>query len=161
MCNNYCKIFTNKRKYKHIKKIVHIESKTMKKIILVLFLFVAAATQAQDTSNFKKETIEFIKLTGSGAAFDDAIAQIGAMVSEANKDAYQKEANATLDGLYDKLADLYMTEFSQEEIKELVAFYNTDLGKKLSEKQLSLTQKGLMLGQSWGMELQGIAQKYN
>lgn len=133
----------------------------MKKTIFVLLFLITAVAQAQDTSDFKKETIEFIKLTGSGAAFDDAISQIGAMVSEANKEAYQKEANATLDGLYEKLADLYMTEFTHDEIRELVAFYNTDLGKKLSEKQLSLTQKGMMLGQSWGMELQGIAQKYN
>jgi hypothetical protein len=133
----------------------------MKKLLLVL-LFVGAVCQAQQSPEFKKETIEFIKLTGSAAAFDDAIAQISAMmVSDANKEAYLKEANATLDGLYDKLADLYMTEFTQEEVKELVAFYNTDLGKKLSEKQLSLTQKAMMLGQSWGMELQTIAQKYN
>lgn len=134
----------------------------MKKSIFVLLFLVNTVIQAQDTSDFKKETIEFIKLTGSGAAFNDAISQIGTMmVSEANKEAYQKEANATLDNLYDKLADLYMTEFTQDEIKELVAFYHTDLGKKLAEKQLSLTQKGMMLGQSWGMELQTIAQKYN
>lgn len=133
----------------------------MKNITLILFLFVTVILQAQETSQFKKETIEFIKLTGSGAAFDSAISQIGAMVPEENRDAYQKEANATLDGLYDKLADLYMTEFTQSEIKELVTFYNTDLGKKLSEKQLSLTEKGMMLGQSWGMELQAIMQKYN
>lgn len=133
----------------------------MKKVLPILLLFVTIVTYAQDTSEFKKETIEFIKLTGSGAAFDNAIDQIGAMVSDANKEAYQKDANATLDGLYDKLAELYMTEFTQTEIKELVAFYNTDLGKKLAEKQLSLTQKGMMLGQSWGMELQAIAQKYN
>lgn len=135
----------------------------MKKIIVACLFTLALATQiqAQDTSEFKKETIEFIKLTGSGAAFDNAIEQIGAMVSDANKAAYQKDANATLDGLYDKLAYLYMTEFTQPEIKELVAFYKTDLGKKLAEKQLSLTQKGMMLGQSWGMELQAIAQKNN
>lgn len=133
----------------------------MKKILFILFLFASVIIHAQDNSEFKKETIEFIKLTGSGAAFDNAIAQIGAMMSEANKEAYQKEANATLDGLYDKLADLYMTEFTQKEIKELVAFYHTDLGKKLAKKQLSLTQKGMMLGQNWGMELQAITQKYN
>lgn len=133
----------------------------MKKIILVVFLFVTVITQGQEASEFKKETIEFIKLTGSGAAFDSAITQIGAMVSETNQDAYQKEAHATLEGLYDKLADLYMSEFTQAEIKELVAFYHTDLGKKLAEKQLILAEKSMMLGQSWGMELQGITQKYN
>lgn len=144
------------------KPLIPIKSIIMKNFLLILLLCVVARSQAQQSPEFKKETIEFIKLTGSAAAFDDAIAQIGAMmVSDANKEAYQKEANATLDGLYDKLADLYMTEFTQEEIKELVAFYNTDLGKKLSEKQLSLTQKAMMLGQSWGMELQTIAQKYN
>ena len=98
----------------------------MKKILLVCFFMVAIATQAQDNTDFKNETIEFIKLTGAGAAFENAIAQIGGMVSE-----------------------------------ELVAFYNTDLGKKLAEKQLGLTQKAMMFGQSWGMEVQTIAQKYN
>jgi uncharacterized protein len=133
----------------------------MKKILLVCMFIVAITTNAQDSSDFKNETIEFLKLTGAGTAFENAIAQIGAGVSEENKEAYTNEANGTLDGLYEKMAELYMEEFTQDEIKELVAFYNTDLGKKLAEKQLALTQKAMMFGQSWGMEVSGIAQKYN
>ena len=133
----------------------------MKKTLLVCLLFVAFAAQAQENTEFKKETIEFIKLTGAGAAFENAIAQIGAMVPEAKKEAYTTEANGTLDSLYIKMAELYMVEFTQDEVKELIAFYNTDLGKKLAEKQLGLTQKAMMFGQTWGMEVQGIAQKYN
>lgn len=135
----------------------------MKKVLLGCLFVLAVSTQvkAQENSEFKTETVEFLKLTGAGAAFENAIGQIGAMVSEENKAAYTTEANGTLDGLYEKMAELYMTEFNQEEIKELVAFYNTDLGKKLAEKQLGLTQKAMMFGQSWGMEVQGIAQKYN
>jgi hypothetical protein len=112
----------------------------MKKILLICLVFVAIATQAQVQSEFKKETVEFIKLTGASAAFESGIAQLGAIVSVENKDAYTKEANATMDGLYDKIAGLYMSEFTKEEIKELVAFYNSDLGKKLANKQLGLTQ---------------------
>jgi hypothetical protein len=136
----------------------------MKKVLLTCLFMVAVALQVQaqaEDSEFKKETVEFIKLTGAGAAFENAIDQIGAMVTEENKEAYIEEANGTLDGLYDKMADLYMAEFTQDEIKELVAFYHTDLGKKLAEKQLGLTEKAMMFGQSWGMEIQGIAQKYN
>lgn len=59
------------------------------------------------------------------------------------------------------MAELYIAEFTREEIQELVKFYKSDIGKKLAEKQLSLTQKGMMMGQSWGMKVQGIAQKYN
>jgi hypothetical protein len=117
--------------------------------------------QAQETTDFKNETVEFLKLTGAGAAFESAIAQLGGMVTDENKEAYTKEANATLVGLYDKMAGLYMEEFTHEEIKELIAFYNTDLGKKLADKQLDLMQKAMMFGQSWGMEVQAIAQKYS
>lgn len=134
----------------------------MKNVLLICLVLVGLVAQAQDNnSEFKNETIAFIKLTGATAAFDSAIAQIGNMVSDTNKDAYTKEAEGTLDALYDKMATLYMTEFTEAEIKELVAFYKTDLGKKLAEKQLALSQKAMMYGQSWGMELQSIAQKYN
>ncbi|MEW4922404.1 DUF2059 domain-containing protein [Algibacter sp. 2305UL17-15] len=133
----------------------------MKNLVLAFVLLSAISIQAQDTSEFKTETIEFIQLTGATKAFDEAINQIGAMVSEENKEAYTKEAKATLTGLYAKMSELYMAEFTRDEIQELVKFYKTDLGKKLAGKQLSLAQKGMMMGQSWGMEVQGIAQKYN
>lgn len=135
----------------------------MKKVLLAC-LFVATFSmqiEAQDNSEFKQETIEFIKITGAGAAFESAIDQIGMMVPAENKEAYTKEAMGTLDALYGKMAGLYMGEFTRDEIKELVAFYHTDLGKKLAEKQLGLTQKAMTFGQSWGMEVQAIAQKHN
>ncbi|MFD0990570.1 DUF2059 domain-containing protein [Mariniflexile jejuense] len=134
----------------------------MKKILLIgIFLTVLTVKAQEENTVFKTETIEFIKLTGAGAAFDDAIAQIGFKVSEEKKADYTKEALATLDALYDKMAVLYMAEFTQNEIKELTAFYHTDLGKKLAKKQLSLTQKAMGFGQAWGMEVSEIAQKYN
>lgn len=135
----------------------------MKKLLALLFFTIGITfqSQAQENVDFKKETVEFIKLTGAGAAFDSAIAQIGTMVSTENKEAYTKEANGSLVGLYDKMAELYMTEFTQSEIKDLIEFYKTDLGKKLAEKQLGLTQKAMAFGQTWGMKVQGIAQKYN
>ena len=48
-----------------------------------------------------------------------------------------------------------------EEIKELVAFYKTDLGKKVSSKQVGLSQQAMVLGQAWGGEIQQIAQKHS
>ena len=133
----------------------------MKKLLLVCVLMLTITVKAQDHTEFKNVTIEFIKLTGAGAAFEKAIALIGSGVTEANNEAYTEEAKGTLDALYVKMAELYMAEFTQDEIKELVAFYKKDLGKKLAEKQLGLTQKAMKYGQSWGIEIQGIAQKYN
>lgn len=134
----------------------------MKKVLLVCLLSAAfiLQLQAQDNSDYKNETIEFLKLTGAGDAFVSAISQIGTIVPADKKEAYTKEAKGTLDGLYDKMAELYMAEFTPKEIKELTAFYKTDLGKKLAKKQLGLTQKAMAFGQTWGMEVQGIAKKY-
>ena len=132
----------------------------MKKVVLVFALLRSVTSHAQDSAEFKKETIEFLKTTGTGTAFENAISQLGAMVPESNKAAYINEAQGTLDGLYDKLADLYMGEFTHDEIQELVVFYKTDLGKKLAEKQFGLGQKAMTFGQSWGLEVQKIAQKY-
>lgn len=129
-------------------------------LVLCAFLLTITVKAQEETTQFKSQTIEFIKLTGAVAAFDDAISQIGFKVSEDKKAAYTKEASATLEPLYDKIAELYMEEFTQDEIKELTAFYHTDLGKKLAKKQLSLSQKAMMFGQSWGMEISEIAQKY-
>lgn len=133
----------------------------MKHLLLVFVLVLTISTYAQDDADFKAETVEFIKLTGATKAFDDAIDQLGSMVSQENKEAYKKEAEGTLDALYNEMATLYMAEFTREEIQELVKFYKTDIGKKLANKQVSLAQKGMMMGQSWGMKVQGIAQKYN
>lgn len=133
----------------------------MKKLVLVFVLVSTISITAQENDTFKSETIEFLKLTGATKVFDGAIDQIGNMVSAENKEAYKKEAVGTLDALYEEMAELYMAEFTRDEIQELLKFYKSDIGKKLAEKQLTLTQKGMMMGQSWGMKVQGIAQKYN
>ncbi len=132
----------------------------MKKLFFTLAFICAITIQAQDTSKFKQQTIEFIKLTGTAAAFDSAISQLGMQVPETKMDAYKQEANGTLDDLYGKIAELYMKEFTPEDIAELTAFYKTDLGKKLASKQTNLTQSAMMVGQTWGMKVQQIAQKY-
>lgn len=134
----------------------------MRKLVAIfIFLMITVTISAQENPEFKNQTIEFLKLTGTGAAFENAIGQIGATVPELNRVAYTEEANTTLDGLYSKMADLYMKEFTPDEIKELVAFYNTDLGKKVSSKQMALSQQAMMLGQAWGGEIQQIAQKHS
>lgn len=133
----------------------------MKNVLFFLALSLTFSVTAQDDVEFKSEAIEFIKLTGATKAFDDAIDQIGGLVSAENKAAYKTEATATLDDLYIKMADLYMAEFTREEISKLVDFYKSDIGKKLAGKQVLLAQKGMVMGQSWGMKVQEIAQKYN
>jgi len=131
-----------------------------KQITILLFLIFTLSLSAQENSQFKEDAIKFIKLTGTEAAFDGVITQLEADIPEVNHEAYRKAAIKTTNGLYGKIADLYMNEFSHAEIKDLIQFYHSPVGKKLAEKQLLLTQKGLGLGQNWGIEMQQLATKY-
>jgi hypothetical protein len=133
----------------------------MKKIILLGAFLLAFSVQAQENVAFKNDAIKLMKATGS-SSFDGAITQIGTAVGVAQdkNEQYTAEANGTLKGLYSKMADLYTAEFTHDEVKELLKFYDSDLGKKMASKQLLISQKGMMMGQKWGMEVQGIAQKY-
>lgn len=132
----------------------------MKNFLLVSLFFAVSFMQAQTDEAYKAEAIKFIKLTGATSAFDAAIEQLGASVPVEKKEAYTKEAEGTLNVLYDKMADLYMDEFTHKEIKELIAFYHSPLGKKLASNQLQITQKAMLLGQNWAVDVRDVAKKY-
>ncbi len=134
----------------------------MKKIILLGAFVLAFSAQAQDNTAYKNDAIALIKATGAGTSFEAAIAQIGTGlgVAQDKNEQYTAEANGTLNGLYSNMANLYTAEFTHDEIKELLKFYESDLGKKMASKQMILSQKGMMMGQKWSMEVQAIAQKY-
>ena len=69
-------------------------------------------------------------------------------------ESYQAKANAALDRAvgWDKLkpdmVKLYTTNFTESELKDLVAFYQSPLGKKVLEKMPQLTQQSAQLTQA-------------
>jgi small redox-active disulfide protein 2 len=49
---------------------------------------------------------------------------------------------------------------SVAEIKELLTFYETPIGKKLASKTGELGQKGMVAGQAWGIKIQQLIEQY-
>lgn len=133
----------------------------MKKVVLAIvcvFMFFATAT-AQENEAFKEDTVKLLKIT-SQDAFEQVINQMARMVSEDKKSEFKVEAAKTLDGVIESISKIYMAEFTHDEIKDLLAFYATPTGFKMAEKTMVLAQKSMVVGQTWGMELQGIASKF-
>ena len=93
-------------------------------------------------------------------ALQPMIDQFSGMVAADKKEAFLKEVNATFPELYATMAKTYMKEFTHEEIKKLLEFYNSEIGKKMSAKQGTMQQQLMMAGQAWGMKVQGILGKY-
>lgn len=132
----------------------------MKKLLFLLIATSSFGLYAQETSTALDKAIRLIKATGADNSFEDAVVQIGAMVPEKNKAAYMAEAKETFTDIYHQLGAIYAEELTEAEMDEIISFYESDLGKKLASKQALLAQKGMAIGQTWGMKVGQIAQKY-
>jgi hypothetical protein len=55
-------------------------------------------------------------------------------------------------GLKDKLVEVYGKYFDDEEMSDLLRFYDSKSGKKMLEKTPELIKESMALGQAWGMQ---------
>jgi hypothetical protein len=137
----------------------------MKKVILVL-VFVLGAVWAKDvnsTTNAEKLDKETLKITYELFEATGLKKNMDFMIEKSVKKLIArvpklKSAEEDLKKFYDKyisydavkedMAKIYAQEFTKEEIKELLKFYNSPVGKKAVEKMPVLFKKGAMLGQN-------------
>lgn len=63
------------------------------------------------------------------------------------------EAMNVKGGLVDRMVPLYHRQFTHEEIKGMLVFYESPLGKKVAQALPVLTQESVELGQEWGESL--------
>lgn len=133
----------------------------MKKLILsIAFVCVAQLGMAQSQDAFKKDIIEMIKASGSAGQMSIAKDQILTMISEDKQADFIKEFDATLPALYDKMAEVYMKNYTHEDVKEMLKFYNTPIGKKITANSEKITKEAMAASQEWAMGLQGMMMKY-
>jgi uncharacterized protein len=132
----------------------------MKKIVLsFLFVLVAHVGFAQDAA-FKADVLKLIKASGSTVAMESAKGQIMAMIPESKHAAFSKDFDATMPALYEKMAEIYMKEYTHADVKEMLKFYDSPVGKKMAEKAGVIYEASMLAGQEWGMGLQDMLMKY-
>jgi hypothetical protein len=131
----------------------------MKKLILMIaVLFLSQLAIAQDA--FKEDVLKVLKASGSAAQMELAKDQVLVNIKEDKKAEFSKDFDASLPSLYDKMAKVYMTTYTHDEIKQMLVFYNSPIGIKMGQKAGELAKKNMQAGQEWGAELQGLMMKY-
>lgn len=131
----------------------------MKKLFFTLVV-VLTAQLGTAQSTFKDDVIKFLQISGSNAQMDVAKKQILGMIPEAKHAEFNKEFDATMPSFYDKVAEVYMKEYTHDDLKQMIKFYESPIGKKISTKAGTIYEQSMLVGQEWGMELQGILMKY-
>lgn len=132
----------------------------MKKIILTaVFAFATFSGFAQDET-LKKDVLKVIELSGSGGQMAAAKKQLLGMIPKEKQAAFIIEFDALMPKIYDASAKVYMEEFTKEDIKAMLAFYESPVGKKMAEKSeviATKSQEGMAALQG---EIQALMMKY-
>lgn len=126
-----------------------------------VFLLVGFTSFAQETKDsYKAKAVQLIEIN-SGATFDVMLKPLVGMVAEENKEAFKAEVKESMKDLFDQLAVVYMESFTEAELDEILAFYATPVGQKMTAELPVITEKSMQIGQQWGMKLQPLMAKYS
>ncbi|GLB47712.1 DUF2059 domain-containing protein [Neptunitalea lumnitzerae] len=139
----------------------------MKKVFLLLFIIVTlqgvCAQNEESAVAYEAKVHELLKVGGTEAVFKASIENIFAMYEQQNSgnDSVLKLLEAVKDDLRNQpledlvamLTPVYKKHFTMEDLDQLIAFYNSDIGKKLVEKTPMIMQESSQIGQLWGRKL--------
>lgn len=130
----------------------------MKQLYVFVFLFLIAVNTNAQADTKEKLVKEMLELSGAGKM---AFQTMEMMISSYKKqmpdvktdfwDEFMKEAQTG--DLITMIAPVYAKHFTEDEIKELIAFYKTPVGKKLVEKLPAISQESYSIGETWGKAL--------
>lgn len=142
--------------------------------VAVLAIVFSAQVHANDIDPVKKKLIdELLEQTGQSAAavgmqFSQMFnQQVAAMLRQSNPDIppralliAEEEVNAVITEEFEiqgsflqAIYPIYSRHFTADELRLLIEFNNTDLGKKLLRAMPQITQEGMQAGQAIGQRI--------
>ena len=132
----------------------------MKKFLLsITFVFVTGVMVAQEKPN-KEDVLQVIEKSGASGQLNAAKKQLLSMIPSAKHAAFVIEFDALMKKANDATAEIYMAEYSKEDIKAMLAFYNSPTGKKLAEKAEAIAEKSQEAMMTLQGEVQTMMTKY-
>jgi len=130
---------------------------TKKIFLLLALLFVFNASFAQQSEK-EKDILKFLNINGGRDASEMMLNQVFAAFKKLKPNvpiSFWEEARKefTVDELQSMLLPIYNDLFTHEEIKELVAFYETETGIKMARLTNEITFRSTKVGEDFGRNL--------
>jgi hypothetical protein len=135
-----------------------------KKLLPVSFLvgmLLAALFVSAQSGDYDKDLQKFLSINGSTetytVVYDQLTTQMKAMKPNVPDSAWAILKTEVFDPAVNELVvqmmPLYKKHFTDEDLKELITFYESPAGKKLVAETPLLTKETMQISQSWGMNL--------
>jgi hypothetical protein len=143
----------------------------MKKSMLALFtlaLLSVGAAMAQapagSTAAKRQDIRKLLEATGAAKIGQQIAAQMLPMFKQGNPQVPQKfwdEVAKEFDAnsMIELVIPIYDKHLTHEDIKGLLAFYQSPLGRKMAAVTPQITQESMQVGQQWGMQVAQRVQK--
>lgn len=130
----------------------------MKKSLLILsFCVLSLSANAQSTSKSQKIN-QLMELTGSGKMAIQMMDQMMnsfkssySTVKNSFWEDFRKEIKA--EDITNMIIPIYDKYYTETDIDQLIAFYNSPIGKKMIATMPQVMQESMVVGQAWGKQI--------
>jgi hypothetical protein len=136
--------------------------KHMKKLIIIIsILTIPLGETFAQADSYKVTLKKMLEVAGSEASFKAAIKQMFDMFKQQKADvpdsfwdeAEKEFSQTSMDELVGMLSPVYQKYMTEEDLKKIIEFYQTPVGKKYAEKTPLIMQESMQVGQQWGMKI--------
>lgn len=132
----------------------------MNKIIFTLVsIFLFQFNYAQDEA-FKKDALKLIEISGATSQMKLVKNQFIKFIPKDKQNDFTKDFEASLPQMYEDYAKVYMKLYTHEDIKAMITFYESPVGKKIYLNADEMSQRSHAAGQVWMLKLQDLVNKY-
>ncbi|WP_284652896.1 DUF2059 domain-containing protein [Flavobacterium terrisoli] len=122
-------------------------------------LLVSQVGFSQDKPS-REDVLQVIERSGASGQMSAAKKQVLTMIPQEKQAAFIIEFDAILKKANEATVDVYMQEYTKEDIKAMLAFYNSPVGKKMTAKAEVIAQKSQESMMSLQGEIQAMMMKY-
>lgn len=126
--------------------------------VLCLLALPVRAQEAAAASTKEEDIRRLLVLMGSADLGKQVVEQMFAEFKKAAPNVPEEFWDGMLDeldpqGFVEMTVPIYDRHFTQDDIRQLIAFYETPVGRKLTAKLPAITQEAMAAGQKWGEEI--------
>ena len=130
----------------------------MKKIVVLLVLAIAAGSVGIFGQTKNDDIIKLLRISGSDKMADQMmtamIPQFQQIVPGIPDVFWVKIVEKTnADDLIYMIVPIYSKHYTHDEIRQMIAFYESPIGRRLVEVTPFITQESMEVGQKWGEQL--------
>lgn len=130
-------------------------------IFTILFVLVATLSFGQENDSYKSSLKKLIQVSGTEVAYKGALNQMIVMFKKQQSsvpsefwDEFATEVNKdAITQLITMILPVYQKHLTEEDLLDVIAFYETPVGKKFAEKTPLITQESMLAGQEWGKQI--------